>query len=69
MNYLHTYVQLKSNEDPVFTADDIILPTIIGDKIQINQLWYEVIDITYHCDSETYCKFISKTIWVKLNEE
>lgn len=69
MNYLHTYVQLESDEELIFTADDVILPAIIGDKIQINQLWYKVIDITYHCDSLTSCKSISKTIWVRPNEE
>lgn len=63
MNYLHTYIQLQSDEEVLFSIDDVILPAVIGDNIQVNELWYKVIDISYHCGTPS-CNSISKTIWV-----
>lgn len=70
MNYLHTYIQLQSDKEPIFSIDDVILPVVIGDNIQVNKLWYKVIDITYHCDKVSPCnRYISKIIWVMHREK
>ena len=70
MDYLHTYIQLQSDKEAIFSIDDVILPAVIGDNIQVNKLWYKVIDISYHCDNVTPCsKSISKIIWVMHREK
>lgn len=70
MDYLHTYIQLRQDNEVIFSTDDVILPIVAGDKIQINKLWYKVIDITYHCDKVTPCsRSISKIIWVMHREK
>lgn len=69
MDYLHTYIQLQSEERTIFTIDGIILPAKIEDSIQVDGEWFEITDTTFHCKHlsepfDTSSKVVSETIWV-----